>query len=131
VHRPFGQQRQDGCPHVTAASAAGTAATPSAATAAAETEPGPETGTEAGAEPRAETWPEALIAGVIAEVFAEFPSGLPPGVMQGTPSPASGWCPQCRTGVGADTESEARTTGEWSAGGSEWIGHCLKSFESR
>ena len=82
VHRPLGQQRQDGRPHVAAASAAGAATTPSAAPSArAEAEARAEAGTES----RPETGAEALVAGVVAKVFEEFPPGLTPGVVQGAP----------------------------------------------
>jgi hypothetical protein len=113
VHRPLGEERQDGRSHVTAAPAAGAAATPPAApTARAEAEA--ETRAETRAESGSETGAE-VVAGVVAEVFAEFPSGLAPGVVQGAPV----------NRAGGEAESEAGPAAEWSLGGSEWVAHFL------
>jgi hypothetical protein len=58
---------------------------------------------------------------VVAKVLTEFASRLPPGVVQGTPSPASGWCPQY--GAGSEAESKAWPSGELPAARSEWVAH--------
>src|SRR5262249_13007116 len=114
VHRPLGEQGQDGRPHVTALAAIVAAATPSAPSSArAEAEPGAEARPEAGAKARAETGTEALIAGLVAEVFEEFPSGLSPRAVQGAPL----------SGAMTGAEAEAGVTGERSLGGSEWVAH--------
>src|SRR5690349_15294188 len=86
VHRPLGQQRQDGRSHVAALAATRAAPAPSAA---------PATGSEA--EARAEAWTEArtesgaeseravVATGVIAQMLAEVSSGLAPCLVQGAP----------------------------------------------
>jgi hypothetical protein len=121
VHRPLGQQRQNGCSHVTAPSAAGTAAAPPAASPASEAgaETGAETRAEATAETGAETeWSLVSACLVVTEVFDEFLSGMPPGAVH---------CTSLR-GTGAEAEAEARPAGERSAGRSELVVHVCSPY---
>jgi len=90
VHRPLGQQGQNGRADVTAAPAAAATAAPTAAPAA-RAEAGTEAGAEAGAEARPEPRRPVVAPGMIAEVFEELLASLPPGGVQGAPSPVSGW----------------------------------------
>jgi hypothetical protein len=120
VHRPLGQQHQDGRSYVATPAAAAAATAPSAASATgSEAETGAETGAEARTETRAEArtepWAEAqravVLGGLVAEVLEEFPPGMALGAMQGA------------TLCGTGAESEAGPAGEWLFWGSEWVAH--------
>jgi hypothetical protein len=115
VHWPLGQQRQNGCSHVTAPSASGTAAAPPAASPASET--GAEATAETGAETGAETeWSLVSACLVVTEVFDEFLSGMPPGAVH------------CTSLRGTGAEAEARPAGERSAGTSELVVHVCSPY---
>jgi len=122
VHRSLGQQRQDGCPHVTAPSTARAATTASAASATSETgaETGAEAAPETGAKAGAETERPVRPAGVLAELFDEFLSRLVPGAVQRTSL--------CVTGCKA--ESQAWPSGEWLARRSELVVHVCSPYVS-
>jgi hypothetical protein len=116
VHRPIGQQHQDGRPHVTALAAAPAAAAPSAASATgteSETwaESRAETRTEAGAEARTEPQRAVVLGGLVAEMLQEFPPGMALGAVQGAALRGTG------------TEAEPGPAGEWFFWGSEWVAH--------
>jgi hypothetical protein len=88
VHRPLGQQHQDGGADVATAAAVTRSATAPTARAGAEaesagTETPAETGPEAGPEARAER--PVVAGGVTADGVAELATGLPTLFVQGTP----------------------------------------------
>jgi hypothetical protein len=114
VHRPLGQQHQNGGADVATLATPARSATPSTAWAGAEaqaesagTETPAETGPEAGPEARAEG---PVVAGVVtADVVAEIATGLPTLLVQGTP------CMRVEAealGAGASGERPA-FMGEW------------------
>jgi hypothetical protein len=122
VHRPLGQQHQDGGADVATAAAPARPAAPS--TARARTEAKTETArTETPAEARPETGPEAraewpVVAGVVtADIVAELATGLPTVFVQ------------CAPGMGV----EAETLGSWAprkrlAFMGEWVVHMSSRF---
>jgi len=115
VHRPFGEQFQDGGTHVTAfaatASVTGSAAT---ATATARAESGAEARTEPGTEARAEFAGAKRTAAVITEVITQFAARFPAvfaQVAMGCRAEAEGRA-ACRAETGLHTEG-AVGWGEW------------------
>jgi hypothetical protein len=118
VHRPPGEQYQDGRSHVAATSAARAAPTPTATWASeTESETGAEATAETGAEAGAETERSVVVCGLFAQVLEEFPPCVPLGAVQGPPLGRA---------AGAKVESEAWASCERSAGRSEWSVHVLK-----
>jgi hypothetical protein len=116
VHRPLGEQHQDGGTDVTAAAASAVSAAPSTARPRAkpeaEAEPSrTETATEAGPE-----WP--VVADVVApEIVAEFAPGLLAVFMQGAPF----------LRVEAEPQGSG-TAGERPVEVGEWVAHMLSRF---
>jgi hypothetical protein len=120
VHRPLGQQHQDGGADVATAAAATRSATAPAAWTRTEAESAraeapAETGPETRPEARAE---RAIVAGVItADKVAEFATGLPTVFMQCTP------------GMWVEAEAlSSGATGERTLSMGEWVIHKSSRF---
>jgi hypothetical protein len=122
VHRPLGQQHQNGGADVATAAARTVSAAPPTALAGAEAESaGAETPTEAGSETRTETRAERpVVAGIVtAGKVAELATGLPALLVQCAPS--------------MRVEAEALcsgSTGERSLYMGEWVVHVSSRFWS-
>jgi hypothetical protein len=126
VHRPLGQQHQNGGADVATAAARTVSAAPPTALAGAEAESaGAETPTEAGSETRTETRTETraerpVVAGIVtAGKVAELATGLPALLVQCTPS------------MGVEAEALCPgSTGERSLYMGEWVVHVFSRFWS-
>jgi hypothetical protein len=122
VHRPLGQQHQNGGADVATAAARTVSAAPPTALAGAEAESaGSETPTEAGSETRTETRAERpVVAGIVtADKVAELATGLPALLVHCTPS------------MGVEAEALCSgSTGERSLYMGEWVVHVFSRFWS-
>jgi hypothetical protein len=108
MHRPFGEQFEDGGAHVAAPAPAAPAAASAAPGSEAEAAARIESELESAARPEAEvglkSGAEGVVGGpVLAKVLAELASSLSPLLMEGA----------------SVTGSEAEATGRWC----EWVGH--------